>query len=77
MLGVLPTGVATLIYFRLIKTIGATMLSQVNYLIPVMGVVWGVALLGERPSWNALAALTLILIGIALVNRSRAKRQQL
>jgi drug/metabolite transporter (DMT)-like permease len=71
MLGLLPTAVAALIYLRLIKATGATFVSQVNYLVPVLGVVWGMALLAERPSWRALAALTLILLGIALVNRRR------
>lgn len=68
-LGILPTGVATLIYFRLVSSLGATVFSQVNYLIPVLGVVWGVALLGERPGLEAVTALTLILVGVALVSR--------
>ncbi len=68
-LGILPTGVATLIYFRLISTLGATVYSQVNYLIPVLGVVWGVALLDERPGLEAVTALALILAGVALVSR--------
>lgn len=75
MLGLLPTAVAALIYLRLIKATGATFVSQVNYLVPALGVVWGVALLAERPSWRALIALTLILTGIALVNRRRRLKQ--
>ncbi len=75
MLGLLPTAVAALIYLRLIKATGATFVSQVNYLVPALGVVWGVALLAERPSWRALIALTLILAGIALVNRRRRIKQ--
>lgn len=73
MLGLLPTAVAALIYLRLIKLTSATFVSQVNYLVPALGVVWGVALLAERPGWRALVALTLILLGIALVNRRRTK----
>lgn len=73
-LGVLPTGAATLLYFYLVRAIGATGLSQVNYLIPVMGLLWGMALLGERPGWRAAAALGLVLTGIALVNRGGRPR---
>lgn len=68
-LGVLPTGIATLIYFRLINTLGATVFSQVNYLIPVLGVVWGVAVLDESPGIRAFAALVFILLGVGLVSR--------
>jgi len=71
LLGLLPTGLATLIYFRLVRTLGATVFSQVNYLIPVMGVVWGVTLLGEQPGPRALTALALILGGVGLVTRAR------
>jgi drug/metabolite transporter (DMT)-like permease len=30
-----------------------------------MGVGWGYLLAGEKPTWNALVALTLILTGLA------------
>jgi len=69
MLGVFATGFATLLYFRLIGNLGATVFSQVNYMIPVMGVGWGVALLAERPESHELAGLALILAGVALVSR--------
>lgn len=69
MLGVLATGLATLIYFRLVKSLGASGFAQINYLIPLMGVAWGVLLLGERPGLREFIALILILAGVALVNR--------
>lgn len=68
MLGVFSTGIATLVYFRLLRTVGATVFSQVNYLIPLMGLAWGMLLLGEQPSWNQVAALPVILLGVGLVN---------
>ncbi|GMQ90546.1 MAG: EamA family transporter [Gammaproteobacteria bacterium] len=69
MLAVFSTALATIVFFHLIKAVGATTFSQVNYLTPVMGLLWGIILLGERPGWYALIALALILAGIALVNR--------
>jgi len=70
-LGVFATGLAALLYFRLIQSLGATIFSQINYLIPVLGVYWGALVLNERPGWNALAALLLIIAGVALVSRSQ------
>lgn len=67
-LGVFQTAIAALIYFHLIRNIGASRLSQINYVIPVMGALWGVMLLGEQPDLNMLLALALVLTGITLVN---------
>src|SRR5262245_16358512 len=64
-LGVLSTGGGNLLFFLLLRRVGAGFGSFNNYLVPLMGVGWGFALAGERPSWNALAALILILSGLA------------
>ena len=71
MLGVFSTGIATLMYFRLVNTLGATTFSQINYLIPMMGVVWGALILGEQLGIREGAALAFILTGVALVNQPR------
>jgi len=68
-LGLLPTALATLIYFRLLGRVGANVFAQVNYLIPILGVLWGALLLGEQPGWREAIALALILGGVAIVNR--------
>jgi len=65
-LGVGPTAIATLCYFRLIALAGPTFMSLVNYLSPAVAVLLGVGLLGERPHYGAYAGLTLILTGIAV-----------
>ena len=69
MLGIVGTGIATLIYFRLIGGAGATFTSMINYLIPPISVLWGVLLLGESPSWRMAVALLLITVGVALISR--------
>ena len=51
MLGVLCSGVALLIYFRLIANVGATSALTVTFLIPLFGVFWGHTLLGEPIGW--------------------------
>jgi drug/metabolite transporter (DMT)-like permease len=65
-LGIGPTAIATICYFRLISSAGATFMSLVNYLAPCVALFAGVALLGEAPGPTAYAGLVLILIGIAL-----------
>ena len=65
-LGIGPTAIATLCYFRLIGSAGPTFMSLVNYLSPVVAVFLGVTLMGEQPGVAAYTALALILAGIAL-----------
>jgi drug/metabolite transporter (DMT)-like permease len=65
-LGVGPTAIATVVYFKLIATAGPTFMSLVNYMSPAVAVFLGVALLGETPGLNAYLALGLILLGIAV-----------
>ena len=68
-LGIGPTALATLLYFRLIAAAGPTFMSLVNYLSPLVALVAGVLLLGEKPGVTAFAGLVLILSGIALTRR--------
>ena len=72
-LGVGPTAIATILYFRLISSAGPTFMSLVNYLSPAVAVFLGVTLLGEKPGVNAYAGLALILSGIALSQWSRRR----
>jgi len=67
LLGIFPTALASLIYFRVIRNLGATTFSQLNYAIPVFGGLWGVWLLGEALEWRMLAALSLVLAGVYFI----------
>ncbi|MGZ8269110.1 MAG: DMT family transporter, partial [Burkholderiales bacterium] len=73
-LGLGPTALATLLYFRLISSAGPTFMSLVNYLSPPVAVFLGVTLLREHPGVNAYAGLGLILGGIALSQWRRPVR---
>lgn len=68
MLAVFCTALPYLVYYRLLAVAGASRTALVNYLIPVVGVLWGVVLLGERLPLRALPALLLILLGVGAVN---------
>lgn len=72
-LGILCSGVAYLLYYHLIATIGAPSTMTVGYLIPLWGVFWGWLFLGERIGWNTLLGAGLILTGTALVTGLRLR----
>ena len=63
-LGLLATGFATLLYFRLIEGPGPTFLSFVNYLVPAWAVIAGAVFLDESLSPAVFLGLTMILAGI-------------
>ena len=71
-LGVGPTAIAMLIFFHLISQLGANRFAQVNYIVPVLGALWGVLFLNEIFSWRLITALTLVVISINIV-RPRKK----
>ncbi len=67
-LGSVMTGLATLMFFRVLASAGANFAAQVNFLAPAAGVIGGVVLLGEVLAPVAIAALVLILLGVAVVH---------
>ncbi len=67
-LSLLSTALAYLIYYRVLKTAGATNLLLVTFLVPIGALVLGGMFLGERPDWTAYAGLGLILCGLAAVD---------
>jgi len=69
-LGLVCSGIAYLLYFRLIADIGATGALTVTYLIPVFGVMWGVLFLGETISLSMLAGAALVVLGTVFVLRT-------
>jgi drug/metabolite transporter (DMT)-like permease len=68
-LGVLGTGVAYVLNYRIIASEGATVASTVTYLLPVVAIVLGVVVLGETVTAAALAGIALVLAGVALTRR--------
>ncbi len=65
-LGLVSTGIASVLYFRIIQGPGPTFLSLINYLIPALAVVAGAVLLGESLSIRTLVGLGLILAGVGI-----------
>jgi drug/metabolite transporter (DMT)-like permease len=69
LLGVICTGLAFVMYYRLIARIGANRASTVTYLIPVFGVAWAWLLLDEPLTLTMGIAGALILGSVALSQR--------
>lgn len=65
-LGVACTGLAYILYFRLIDRVGAMRAASVTFLIPLFGVVWGAVFLSEAITLQMAAGGAVILIGTAL-----------
>jgi len=66
-LGIICTGVAYLLYFKLVQEVGATSTLTVTFLIPLFGVFWGWLFLQEKVGWHTLAGALTVLTGTALV----------
>jgi drug/metabolite transporter (DMT)-like permease len=69
-LGVVGTGIALIIFNRLIQISDPVFSSSVTYTIPVVGLAWGI-LDGEIFSLLQLLFTAVILLGVFIVNRSR------
>jgi drug/metabolite transporter (DMT)-like permease len=65
-LGVVATALAFQLYFGLIAGAGASRAILVTYLVPSLGVVYGVTLLDEPLTGFAIGGLVLVLVGVTL-----------
>jgi drug/metabolite transporter (DMT)-like permease len=74
-LGTLCSGVAYILYFRIIERVGPTKALAVTFAIPVFAVLYGVLLLGETVTlWMAGCALVIVLgttLSTGLITRVR------
>ena len=65
-LGILCTGVAYVMYFRLVLRVGAAHAASVTFLIPVFGMLWGALFLHESVHPSMIVGSAVILAGTAL-----------
>ena len=69
-LGVIATGLAWLIRFRILTVNGLVFQTQVAYLIPIFGVIFGYYLMDEKLTWRVLVSLVVILAGIYIFKKN-------
>ena len=74
MLGVLCTGVAYVLYYRLIVRVGAARASTVTYLVPLFALLWAFTLLDEPITAAMMIAGALILGSVAISQQAPAAR---
>lgn len=67
-LGVVCTGGAYLLYFRLIERAGSAYAASVTFLIPVFGLVWGALFLAERVTPMMITGCLIVLLGTGLAS---------
>jgi drug/metabolite transporter (DMT)-like permease len=65
-LGVLGTGIAYVLFWRVVRSAGATTGATVTYLIPLVSTALGIAVLGEPLTWNEPVGGLVVLLGVAL-----------
>lgn len=62
--------VGTVLFLEIVRLAGPVFLSQAAYVVTVSGVLWGMALFGERHAPTVWGAMALIFAGVLLVQRS-------
>lgn len=74
-LGLIPTGIATIIMYQLMERTSPTFVSTSNYLVPIYAVAFGALMLGESIGLNVVVALMLVIAGV-FVTRIRRQPSQ-
>lgn len=74
-LGILGSGLAYLLNFRLLARMGATRTSLVAYLLPVVGIISGALVLDEKVDARVILGTALVIGGVALVNSRFGERR--
>lgn len=67
-LAVLCTSFAYILYFRILERAGATNISLVTFLVPISAIILGVLVLGERIFIKEIMGMTLIGMGLAIID---------
>ena len=69
-LGIVATGFAWWLRFKILAKNGIVFQTQVTYLIPIFGVIFGALILDEQITWKVLVSLIIIISGIYIVKKS-------
>lgn len=66
-LGIIGTGVAYMLYYFIVAQLGAVTASSTSYLPPIVALIIGVTIAGERIDLIDLLAITLIALGLVAI----------
>jgi len=67
-LAIICTALTSVIYLWRLRFTKVTQLTMIAYLVPIFGLILGIVVLGERPSWHAYLGGALILVGVMIIN---------
>ena len=74
-LGVVATAIAWLMRFYILKNNGLVFQSQVAYIIPIFGLIFGFIFLGEHITHKIVVALLAVMLSTYLIEKSKKKRE--
>jgi drug/metabolite transporter (DMT)-like permease len=72
-LGVFGSGVAYLLYYYTMNTLGPVRATGVTFVVPITAVFWGIVLLHESLSLPVVTGMVVILGGVVLTNLRRQR----
>jgi drug/metabolite transporter (DMT)-like permease len=75
-LGVFGTGVAYLLFYYVMNTLGAVRATAVTLVVPITAVFWGIVLLREALTVATVIGMVVILGGIVLTNLRRQPKRE-
>jgi len=70
-LAIVGTALAFVIYFWMLKTTSAILMSSITFFTPPLALVWGWLILGEPVSWELLLGMIIIFTGIYFVRERK------
>ena len=70
-LGVVATAIVWLMRFYILKSNGLVFQSQVAYIIPIFGLIFGYVFLGEKITYKIIVALIAVLVSTYLIEKSK------
>lgn len=65
-LTIFSTGLSDILYLKVIKLSGPSMIAKVNLIVPIFALTFGMIFLGEAFSWRSVAAMMIIITGLLI-----------
>ncbi len=69
-LSIFGTAIAFVLYFTLLKSTSAVLMSLITFVTPPLALFWGWLVLGEPISWELIVGMLIVFSGILIVRRS-------
>ena len=77
-LGVLGTSFAYVLFYRVVRVVGATTAASTTYVVPIVATILGIVVLNEELHWYEPVGAVVVLGGVWLARASqRSQRQSL